>query len=225
MAYKYVNGKWVYTPSTSSSGGREDRPSVNTGGSSSSISTPPNLTDTSNRDTTESTNEANKEYIEIEDDILTGELRVLPNPYRKAKATVLLQYLGNNLTGLYFVDRVTHSFSSNGYEQTLTVSRNGFGSTIKSGSASKPVSSVAPTRGGLTNSSSDNARPGQTVAPKVVKPKVEVRYYTIARGDTLWGIAKKFYGNGAQYPKIYNANRNIISNPNLIYPGQKIKIP
>lgn len=49
--------------------------------------------------------------------------------------------------------------------------------------------------------------------------------YVVKRGDTLWAIAKKYYGNGAQYPKIYNANRNIIKNPNLIYPGQKLVIP
>jgi nucleoid-associated protein YgaU len=40
-------------------------------------------------------------------------------------------------------------------------------------------------------------------------------------GDTLWAIAKKYYGNGAQYTKIYNANRDKIKNPNLIYPGPK----
>lgn len=224
MAYKYVNGEWVYVPDTPS-GGREDRPSVPTGGgSNTSNNTPPPLIDSSNRDTTESTNEATKEYIELEDNILVGDLRVLPNPYRKSKKTILLQYLGNNLTGLYFVDSVTHSFSSNGYEQTLSVSRNGFGDTIKSGSAGKPVDKVAPGKGGLSNGTGDTSRPPQSTPPPT-PPKVTTRYYTIKSGDTLWGIATRYYGNGAQYPKIYNANRSIISNPNLIYPGQKIVIP
>ena len=49
--------------------------------------------------------------------------------------------------------------------------------------------------------------------------------YTVKAGDCLWNIAKKFYGNGAQYTKIYNANKNIIKNPNLIYPGQVLTIP
>lgn len=51
------------------------------------------------------------------------------------------------------------------------------------------------------------------------------RYYVIRKGDTLWAISKKYYGKGSLYTKIYNANRNIIKNPNLIYGGQKIVIP
>lgn len=49
--------------------------------------------------------------------------------------------------------------------------------------------------------------------------------YTVRRGDCLWNIAKKFYGNGSQYTKIYNANRDKIKNPNLIYPNQVLWIP
>lgn len=49
--------------------------------------------------------------------------------------------------------------------------------------------------------------------------------YTVVKGDCLWNIAKRFYGNGAQYTKIYNANKDKISNPNLIYPGQVLIIP
>ena len=69
----------------------------------------------------------------------------------------------------------------------------------------------------------------------VVKPKPEkkretssapkVKTYTVKSGDCLWNIAKKYYGNGAQYTKIYNANKGKIKNPNLIYPGQVLTIP
>ena len=48
--------------------------------------------------------------------------------------------------------------------------------------------------------------------------------YTVQKGDSLWKIAKQFYGNGGEYTKIVNANPSI-SNPNLIYPGQVLKIP
>lgn len=56
-------------------------------------------------------------------------------------------------------------------------------------------------------------------------PAVEaVRTYTVQAGDTLWAIAKKYYGNGAEYPRIVSANPGI-KNPNLIYPGQVFTIP
>ena len=53
----------------------------------------------------------------------------------------------------------------------------------------------------------------------------KVKTYTVKSGDCLWNIAKKYYGNGAQYTKIYNANKGKIKNPNLIYPGQVLPIP
>jgi nucleoid-associated protein YgaU len=53
----------------------------------------------------------------------------------------------------------------------------------------------------------------------------QVEYYVIKSGDTLSGIAAKFYGKGSLYPRIFEANREVIKNPDLIYPGQKIRIP
>ncbi|KAB0577226.1 nucleoid-associated protein YgaU [Fusobacterium naviforme] len=64
----------------------------------------------------------------------------------------------------------------------------------------------------------------QKTEPRVdntVQPKT----YTVKAGDCLWNIAKKYYGNGAQYTKIYNANKDKIKNPNLIYVGQVFTIP
>lgn len=54
---------------------------------------------------------------------------------------------------------------------------------------------------------------------------LKVEYYTIESGDTLSAIAKKFLGNAMDYPKIFDANREVIKDPDLIYPGQKIRIP
>lgn len=49
--------------------------------------------------------------------------------------------------------------------------------------------------------------------------------HVVQSGDTLWAIAKKYYGSGSQYTKIFNANKDKIKNPNLIYPGQILTIP
>lgn len=52
-----------------------------------------------------------------------------------------------------------------------------------------------------------------------------VTTYTVVKGDCLWKIAKKLLGDGSRYTEIYNLNRDKISNPNLIYPGQVLTIP
>lgn len=52
-----------------------------------------------------------------------------------------------------------------------------------------------------------------------------VEYYVIQKGDTLSGIAKKHYGTASDYPRIFQANREVIKDPDLIFPGQKIRIP
>jgi len=50
-------------------------------------------------------------------------------------------------------------------------------------------------------------------------------FYTIKKGDTLWGISEDFYKDGSKYPLIVEANIEVIKDPDLIYPGQAIRIP
>ncbi len=52
-----------------------------------------------------------------------------------------------------------------------------------------------------------------------------VEYYIIESGDSLSKIAKNYYGDAMQYPRLFEANREVIEDPDLIYPGQKIRIP
>ncbi len=59
-----------------------------------------------------------------------------------------------------------------------------------------------------------SSSPEPTTAPKT---------YKVVKGDTLWGVAKKFYGNGSKYPNLVSANK--IDNPNLIRVGQVLTIP
>jgi LysM repeat protein len=51
------------------------------------------------------------------------------------------------------------------------------------------------------------------------------RTHEVKRGDTLSKIAKKYYGKAGLYPKIFEANRDILDDPNLIKVGQKLRIP
>ncbi len=49
--------------------------------------------------------------------------------------------------------------------------------------------------------------------------------YTVKKGDSLSKIAKRVYGDAQQWRKIHEANRDIIENPDLIHPGQVLKLP
>jgi len=52
-----------------------------------------------------------------------------------------------------------------------------------------------------------------------------VRTYTVASGDTLSNISRQFYNDANQWQRIFDANRDILSNPDRISPGQKLRIP
>jgi nucleoid-associated protein YgaU len=51
------------------------------------------------------------------------------------------------------------------------------------------------------------------------------QYHDVVHGDTLSAIAKKYYGDPNKYMKIFEANKPMLSDPNKIYPGQKLRIP
>ena len=50
-------------------------------------------------------------------------------------------------------------------------------------------------------------------------------FYTVQSGDTLSKIAEEHYGNAGKYMVIFEANQPMLTDPNLIYPGQKLRIP
>ena len=82
------------------------------------------------------------------------------------------------------------------------------------------VSSTAPE---AKKADFSNVQSGvESTAPKVDPP---AQTYTVNKGDTLSKIAKEFYGSANRWHEIYDANRDQISNPDLIKPGQVLKIP
>jgi nucleoid-associated protein YgaU len=65
---------------------------------------------------------------------------------------------------------------------------------------------------------------GQETPPAAPQPAAE-RTYTVVSGDTLWKIAEQMYGNGSHYMKIFEANTDVLEDPDRIFPGQELKIP
>ncbi len=60
---------------------------------------------------------------------------------------------------------------------------------------------------------------------EVVDPAAEAKFYAVKKGDSLSKIAKEFYGDAMKYPVIFEANKPMLKDPNLIYPGQTLRIP
>lgn len=61
--------------------------------------------------------------------------------------------------------------------------------------------------------------------PLIVPDYFGYREHVVKRGDTLWAIAEKIYGNGSLYTRIVRANPTQISDPDRIHPGQVLRIP
>jgi len=51
------------------------------------------------------------------------------------------------------------------------------------------------------------------------------QYYVVQKGDSLSKIAREYYGDMSLYPKIFEANRDILDDPDKIKPGQRLRIP
>jgi nucleoid-associated protein YgaU len=68
-----------------------------------------------------------------------------------------------------------------------------------------------------------NAKPAQAQGASVLGG--QQRTYTVKPGDSLSKISKELYGNASEYMKIFEANRDVLSDPHKISPGQTLKIP
>jgi nucleoid-associated protein YgaU len=60
---------------------------------------------------------------------------------------------------------------------------------------------------------------------EVVEPSAEAVFHTVQKGDTLGAIAKQYLGKASRYTEIFEANQPVLKDPNLIYPGQVLRIP
>ncbi len=65
----------------------------------------------------------------------------------------------------------------------------------------------------------------QMTVRQTAEPEPEATFHTVERGDTLSKIAKEVYGDAMKYPIIFEANKPMLTSPDLIYPGQVLRIP
>lgn len=199
--YDSTTGTWTQTTSDSGS-------DVSKNNSDSNSNSGDNLT-TSNSDPNSSTGSVEKQYNDIQINTLTGTLNFIATEETlklKAGDTVKLNGLGKYLSGNYYVKDITRNISASGYTHSATLIKTDFGDSLKtstSGSTKKETEAVQ------SSQTADKAQ----------------RTYTVKKGDCLYNIAKKYYGDGSKYTKIYEANTNKIANPNLIYVGQVLVIP
>jgi len=78
---------------------------------------------------------------------------------------------------------------------------------------------------GVAHVNADELVSPEIIALENMRDLPEPVFYTIAKGDTLWGISSDFYKDGAKYPMIVEANLEVIKDADKIYPGQAIRIP
>jgi nucleoid-associated protein YgaU len=64
-----------------------------------------------------------------------------------------------------------------------------------------------------------------TTAKPEAKPAEAAESYTVKSGDSLWKISERVYGNGNDWRRIYEANKDQIQNPDVIQPGWVLTIP
>ena len=65
----------------------------------------------------------------------------------------------------------------------------------------------------------------QALSVETEQPEFQVAMTTVQPGTTLWAIAKDQFGSGVMYVEVFEANRDRIRDPNLIYPGQVFRMP
>ncbi|MBE2893549.1 peptidoglycan-binding protein LysM [Spirabiliibacterium falconis] len=91
----------------------------------------------------------------------------------------------------------------------------------KDASALEKAILMAGNIAGITKVEAD----GVTVASGETVDDSDDAFYVIQKGDTLWKIAERTYGNGAKYTAIVEANKEVIKDADKIFPGQKIRLP
>jgi nucleoid-associated protein YgaU len=118
--------------------------------------------------------------------------------------------------------------------ELVKVNVNGPGAVLFNFHKDIPLSGVPSTTQGTLEVFEVSAKDGSEINTQVVPiifgralvdPYAGFQQYTVKPGDTLSAIAHHFYGNAGLFNRIFAANTNQLTNPNLIFPGQVLRIP
>ena len=214
-SYTYDPSTGEWTSSKSSSSNKKDK---NDNSNSSSKDKSDNLT-SSTPDNKSSSGSVEKKYNSIEVNTLEGTLSFIVTKQTiklKAGDTVKLKGLGKYLSGNYYVKDVTRQISSGGYSHSATLIKTNFGESLKVSTTTK------------TKKSTKKKKMAKKAESKKVSSSKKAsnakRTYTVKKGDSLWSIAKKFYGNGSKTSKIYDADTNKKVTEKSLYVGEVLVI-
>ena len=152
-----------------------------------------------------------------------------PRPYDIVDDPVGICGIGSGFEG-QFAARVR---DANGTE-LVQINVNGPGAVLFNYHAELPLPGVPSTSLGTLEVFEFSAKDGSEINKRVVPivfgralvdPYTGFQQYTVEPGDTLSAIAQQFYGDPSLYPRIFDANPNQLTNPDLIFPGQVLRIP
>jgi nucleoid-associated protein YgaU len=152
-----------------------------------------------------------------------------PRPYDIVDDPVKVSGIGSGFEG-QFAARVR---DHNG-NQLAQINVNGPGAVLFNFHAEIPLPGIPPTARGTLEVFEFSAKDGSEINKQVVPiifgrflvdPYAGFQQYTVQAGDTLSAIAQQFYGDATLFPRIFEANTNQLANPNLIFPGQVLRIP
>lgn len=109
-------------------------------------------------------------------------------------------------------------------DRTIRVFEIELGKSYKAKQADVPLAAQPNTEG-----SAETADKGTSIATAAeglnAPASGNIQKYTVGKNDTLQKISQKFYGTTKKWTKIYNANKDVLSGPDKVYPGQTLNIP
>jgi nucleoid-associated protein YgaU len=152
-----------------------------------------------------------------------------PQPFDLVDDPVGVCGIGSGFEG-QFAARVRDGNGAELVQITINVQ----GGVLANYHAELPLPGVPPTTQGTLEVFEFSAKDGSEINKQVVPivfgralidPYAGFQQYTVEPGDTLSAIAQQFYSDPALFPRIFDANPNQLNNPNLIFPGQVLRIP